>query len=162
MNKQVRRKQQVLDNEQILEVLKNNTSGVLSLIDEQGNPYGVPLNYTYYDGKLLFHSLKVGYKVDLIKHNGKCAFTIIDSDKIVKEEYTSYYKSVIIQGTIKVIEDKETILKYINIFTDKFVPGHKMERDEVIKSSMSALAMLELTIEEWSGKCARSLAKEAK
>ena len=158
MKIQTKRIRQKLNEEQILDVLNKNTSGVLSLIDENNHPYGVPLNYTYYNGKLLFHTSKFGYKIELIKNNPKCCFTIIDQDEIVEEEYTSLYRSVIIQGNVRIIDDKEELMNLMNIFTDKFVPM-KEERQSIIKRSLPALCMLEIEIKEISGKCALDLTK---
>ena len=156
MKEQIKRKQQILNKDQIDEILLKNTSGVLSLLDENNNPYGVPLNYAYINGKLIFHTSKFGYKIDLIKRNQNCSFTVIDQDKVVEEDYTSLYKSVIIQGKIKIIENKEEIVNYMNLFTDKYVP-FKEERPDIIKRNLPILSILELTIEQVSGKCALDL-----
>ena len=158
MIKQARRIQQALSKEEINEVLLRNSSGVLSLIDENGNPYGVPLNYVFVKNKLIFHTLKIGYKIDLINKNENCAFTIIDKDDIVEKDYTSLYQSVIIQGTIKVISDPQLIIGYINSFTDKFVHNDNLdERSKIIERTMNRLVILELTINQISGKKALDL-----
>ena len=156
MKNQIKRKQQILDINEIKEVLNNNTSGVLCLLDENNNPYGVPLNYAYVNDKIIFHTSKFGYKMDLIKNNSKCSFTIIDQDKIVEEDYTSLFKSVIIQGNIRIVKDTTEIINYMNLFTDKYV-SFKEEREDIIKRNLSNLSILELTIEQISGKCALGL-----
>ena len=156
MKNQIKRKQQILDINEIKEVLNNNTSGVLCLLDENNNPYGVPLNYAYVNDKIIFHTSKFGYKMDLIKNNSKCSFTIIDQDKIVEEDYTSLFKSVIVQGNIRIVKDTTEIINYMNLFTDKYV-SFKEEREDIIKRNLSNLSILELTIEQISGKCALGL-----
>ena len=47
-------KQQLAENE-ALEVLKNAKRGVLSVIGDDGWPYGIHLNPYWEDGKLYFH-----------------------------------------------------------------------------------------------------------
>ena len=45
MFREMRRKMQALTAEETAEILKRNTSGVLSLNGDDGYPYGVPLSY---------------------------------------------------------------------------------------------------------------------
>lgn len=67
----MRRKNQLLSEEESLSILINGSSGTLALEGEDGYPYAVPLSYTYNDGKIYFHCAKTGHKLDLIKRNNK-------------------------------------------------------------------------------------------
>ena len=60
MFRKMRRFKQQVTKEQCIEVLKNSKRGVLSLIGEDGYPYGLPINQWYCeeDGKLYFHGAK--------------------------------------------------------------------------------------------------------
>lgn len=60
----MRRKRQQLPEEETIYLLRHATSGVLSLLDESGYPYGVPISYVYDDNKLYFHSALNGHKID--------------------------------------------------------------------------------------------------
>ena len=62
--------------------------GVLSLLGEDGYPYGVPLSYVYRNGKLLFHCATKGHKLDALRREEKCSFCVIGQDEIVPERYT--------------------------------------------------------------------------
>ena len=59
--KLVRIKQQIPE-EECIEILKAEPRGVLSVIGDDGYPYGMPLNHYYCedDGKIYFHSGKTG------------------------------------------------------------------------------------------------------
>ncbi|MBQ7613245.1 MAG: pyridoxamine 5'-phosphate oxidase family protein [Spirochaetaceae bacterium] len=56
----LRIKQQITEVECIA-ILKSEKRGVLSLIGDEGYPYGLPLNHFYdeRDGKIYFHGAKV-------------------------------------------------------------------------------------------------------
>ena len=56
MNYEMRRKKQQLSPEECNDILDRNTAGVLSLLDPNGYPYGVPLSYCRVEDRLLFHS----------------------------------------------------------------------------------------------------------
>ncbi len=62
-------KQQISDTE-CVEILKAEKRGALSLIGDDGYPYGIPLSHFYdeRDGKIYFHGAKEGHKIDAIKN----------------------------------------------------------------------------------------------
>ena len=84
----MRRKRQLLSKKDSIAVLEKGTSGVLSLLGDNGYPYGVPISYVYADNKIFFHSAKDGHKIDAIRACEKASFCVIDQDKVVPEEYT--------------------------------------------------------------------------
>ena len=47
MIQKMRRNKQKLSAEECVALLKQNTSGVLALVDNDGFPYAVPLSYVY-------------------------------------------------------------------------------------------------------------------
>lgn len=114
MFREMRRKRQLLSEQESIDVLARGTSGVLALLGDDNYPYAVPISYIYDNSKLYFHGAKTGHKIDAIKKCSKASFCVIDQDKIVKEEYTTYFRSVIAFGKIHILEDekeKEKLLK---------------------------------------------------
>ena len=101
MFRKMRRHKQLLSKEECEKILYKATSGVLALEGDNNYPYTVPISYLYEDNKIYFHSAKSGHKIDSIKKNQKVSFCVIDQDKIVPEEYTTYFRSVIVFGKIK-------------------------------------------------------------
>src|SRR5699024_12832989 len=102
-----RRKKQALSREDCADILKRGTSGVLALAGDQDYPYAVPISYVYDGEKLYFHCAKSGHKLDAINRNAKASFCVIDQDEIVPEEYTSYFRSVIVFGTMRILTDED-------------------------------------------------------
>ena len=56
--------------------------------------------------KIYFHSAKSGHKIDAVSQNPRASFCVIDQDQIVPEEYTTYFRSVIVFGTIRILHDE--------------------------------------------------------
>ncbi len=50
MHKDMRRFKQQLSTAVAEKILESGTNGVISLVDQDGSPYGVPISYAY-DGK---------------------------------------------------------------------------------------------------------------
>ena len=107
MFREMRRSRQSLSAEQIDIVLARNSSGVLAVHGENGYPYSVPLNYVYSSGKIYFHCARSGHKLDAIRRDPRVCFTVVDEDTIVPEEYTSYFRSVILFGRAAAVEGEE-------------------------------------------------------
>lgn len=147
-----RNKKQILSPERAMAVLENSTSGVLSLLGDHDYTYGVPMSYGYKDGKLYFHCAKKGHKIDAIKKHNKVSFTVIETDQIVPEEYTTYFRSVIVFGKLHFVEDIEQKREALNILVKKYssdyVEGGKAEID----AKINAVEIITLDIEHISGK----------
>jgi len=107
MFREMRRKKQLLSKEDTVKVLERCTNGIMACLGDDDYPYAVPFNYVYYNDKIYFHSAKSGHKVDAIIKNPKVSFAVVDKDKIVSEEYTSYFSSVIAFGKARIVEGDE-------------------------------------------------------
>lgn len=156
MFREMRRSRQQLSNEECLEILNRNTSGVLSVIGDDGYPYGVPLSYAYCDGKLYFHSAVSGHKIDAVKRNDKVSFCVIDNDEVRPSEFTTYYRSVIVFGKAEVVTENERKLYGLHLLSEKYAHGEGNEKRE-IENGIDRLVMIELTVEHLTGKCAKEL-----
>ncbi|MBQ3509846.1 MAG: pyridoxamine 5'-phosphate oxidase family protein [Peptococcaceae bacterium] len=157
--REMRRSRQLLSQEDCETILKDNTSGVLSVYGEDGYPYGVPLSYVYADGKLYFHSAQTGHKIDAVRKNNKASFTIIAQDNIVPEEYTTYFRSVIVFGRVRILENDAEKRAAIETLAEKYMPDLKEGRLQEIEKEFSRLCMLELTIDHMTGKEAIELVR---
>lgn len=67
----MRKKDRAIDITEALEILNKGEYGILSIITNEGYPYGVPLNYVYIDNCIYFHCAIEGQKLDSIKSNNK-------------------------------------------------------------------------------------------
>ena len=153
MFREMRRKNQLLSEDVSREILERNTSGVLSLMGDGGYPYGVPLSYVLAGDKLLFHCAKTGHKIDAIRRCEKASFCVIDQDKIVSEEYTTYFHSVIAFGRVHILEGDEEKRNAIHILAEKYSGDQGAEGiDREIGKSFANLCMLQFDMEYLTGK----------
>lgn len=159
MFREMRRKKQLLPEEVSIRVLENNTSGVLAVYGDEGYPYAVPLSYVYDDFKIYFHSALSGHKLDAIKSNPKVSFCVIDQDEIIPEEYTTYFRSVIVFGCAKILESETDKIQAIELLAAKYSPSQVQGRKEEIKKSSGHLCMIELSIDYMTGKEAIELVR---
>jgi len=160
MFREMRRKRQALLPEEIQAVLNRGTSGVLALSGDNDYPYAVPISYVYDGEKIYFHCAKSGHKLDAVRRNRKASFCVIDQDRIIPEEYTSYFRSVIVFGQIQIIEDEDEKRAAIEKLAVKYAPqDNDIGRKKAIERNWKPLCMLEMTIEHMTGKEAIEMIK---
>ncbi len=152
MFRQMRRNKQALSQEESAEILRKGTSGVLSLSGDEGYPYGVPISYVYDGEKLYFHCARAGHKLDAIRRNGKASFCVIAQDQVIPETYTTHYRSVIVFGTVRILEEEEQYAAMEQLAV-KYAPDSSAEgRQRAIRGAWNALCVLEMTVAHMTGK----------
>lgn len=150
--KMMRQKQQISDAE-CIEILKNEKRGVLSVLGDDGYPYGMPLNHFYCeeDGKLYFHSGGAGHKVDAIRREPKASFCVMDGGFRREGEWALNIKSVIVFGKISIVEDRKTVYAICRRLSRKFTDDEAYIQREIEKSGPATL-LFALTPESMTGK----------
>ena len=159
MFREMRRKKQALNAGEITQILKRNTSGVLSVNGDDGYPYGVPLSYVYLDSKLYFHCAAAGHKLESILKSDKVSFCVIDQDQVVGEEYTTYFRSVVAFGRARILEGEEKLRPLVEL-CEKYYPGHLEQTRQKAEGALKNVCIVELAIEHITGKTAMELVKK--
>lgn len=151
--REMRRKNRQLSDEQAIEILKKQKWGVLSVNGDGGYPYGVPMNYGYVDGKIYMHSTsKESHKIDAIRVNAKVCLTVAEKECLIIEKLTTHYRSVIVFGTARIIDDEEEKVIAIGKMMRGIVPEHKGNVMEHCGSVPSDFTMIEIIPEHITGK----------
>ena len=160
MFREMRRKNQALSQADCAAISNRGSCGTLALAGDDDYPYAVPMSYVYSGEKLYFHCAKSGHKLDAIRRNAKASFCVIDQDQIVAEEFTSYFRSVIVFGRMRILGDDGEKRAAIEQLAAKYAPSASpKEREDAIQKDWAPLCMLELQIEQMSGKQAIELVK---
>ncbi len=157
MFREMRRFKQALSKEASEAVLARGASGVLALLGDGGYPYTVPMSYAYHDGRLLFHCALAGHKLDAIAACDKASFCVVDQDQIVPEKYTTYYRSAVAFGRIRVLADEAGRRAALEVIAAKYSPEHEEGRLKEVERQLPRACILELEIEHLTGKQAMEL-----
>lgn len=153
MFREITRSQKALPREECLEILRNEKRGVLSLIGDNGYPYGMPLNHFYNDedGRIYFHSGMEGHKVDSFRKDDKASFCVYDGGYRNEGDWALNIRSVIVFGRIVEIDDKEEIFRISRLLSHKFTLDDGYIEDEIRKHGHRTL-MFALVPEHMTGK----------
>ena len=157
MFREMRRKKQLLPENETIEILSAHTSGVLGVNGDDGYPYTVPVSYIYKDNKLFFHCAKEGHQIDSIKKDDKVTFCVIDKDDVVQEAFTTHFRSVIVFGRARILTEDSERKHAMDIIVQKYSPDYIGESRQAIESSWARLCLVEVEIEHMTGKAAMDI-----
>ncbi len=149
-----RKDKEITDPTEIKNIIKRAKVCRLALsVDDQ--PYIVPMSFGYEDNTLYFHCAKQGKKIDMIKQNNRVCFEIdIDHEVVLNLEETSKstmkYKSVIGLGKAFILEDKEEIIKALNMVMRHYTHDETFHRD--YEKTINAVLTFKVVISEMTGK----------
>ena len=153
MFRQMRRFKQQIRNEECIEILKTEPRGILSMLGDDGYPYGIPLDHWYCeeDGCLYFHGAKTGHKIDAISKCDKVSYCVMDEGFRKEGDLALNIRSVIVFGRISLVTDEEKAREICTQLCLKFTDDREyLERE--LKSSLGRVQCLKLTPEHMSGK----------
>ena len=153
MFRNLARKKQELTIEDCIGLLKNETRGVLSVIGDNGYPYGMPMNHYYCpeDGCIYFHSGRKGHRTDAILRDSRASFCVFDRGTQKEGHWSLNVKSVIVFGKIETADDAETIARICAPLSRKFTSDEEYIAREIAESAKNTL-ILKLIPEHICGK----------
>ena len=153
MFREMRRFKQQISEDECIHILKEEPRGVLSMLGDDGYPYGIPISHYYCeeDGKIYFHGAKVGHKIDAIKAYDKASFCVYDKGYRKEGEWALNIKSVVIFGRIRLVEDEEKSRMICTRLCRKFSDDEEYLRKE-LENAFPRVQCLEMTIEHMTGK----------
>ena len=121
-----------LDENDFIFVMENADIGNLGLVDNNGYPRIVPLNFVAIDKNIYFHGALDGEKYDLIQSSPKATFSVHIPYSFVPSHYqnekyacpaTHLFKSVHIRGTASMVSSSDEKAKALQKLMEKYQPG---------------------------------------
>lgn len=153
MFRELTRKNKQISMEDCIQVLKNETRGVLSVLGDGDYPYGMPMNHWYNeeDGSIYFHCGKVGHRLDALKKHNKVSFCTYDKGYCNEGEWAKQVKSVIVFGEMEIIDDMDRIIDITTKLSYKFTQDTQYIKEEIQRSGHKTL-LLQLKPQHICGK----------
>lgn len=152
MFREMRRVKQHVSPEDIRTILSEEKRGVLSLIGDNGYPYGVPMDF-YYDEEencIYFHSSVKGHKIDAIRQCEKACFTTWNTGYQEDGDWSWYVSSIIAFGKAELVEDPDRAVAKVRKIGEKYFPTQEEVEEEM--KDLRGLQMIALHIEHVTGK----------
>ena len=157
-DRKMRRFKQELPFEESERILRDGRYVVMAVAGDDDYPYSVPVNYVYTGKNIYLHSAMSGHKVDSLMRNPKCSLCIVDKDDVVPEEFTSYFRSVIVFGKADFVEDVNDKVSALQLLCAKYSPG--INPDAEIAKLLKTVCVIRIDVERISGKEAIELTRK--
>ncbi len=149
--REVRRKDKEIGTDEMIKLLTECEYGVLSTVGNDGQPYGVPLNYAYKDNCIYFHCALKGHKIDNIGDNSKVSFCVVGNTEVLPSEFSTNYVSAVAFGLASEVQGKERYDALVLIL-DKFSSEFMKEGKKYIEKLDKVTKVMKMKIEHISGK----------
>ena len=159
----MRRKDREMSEEFALELIDRLPFGVLSMLDGNGLPYGVPLSLIRKEKNCYFHSAQSGKKVEALKDGSDVCLSFVGNTQIpnlfsdselahfLKEEhkgqtliskvFTTEFESAIAFGKIYRVTDEKESIDAMRLICEKYTPSKMHLFDLALRSGMKRTAI---------------------
>ncbi|OCW95866.1 5-nitroimidazole antibiotic resistance protein [Macellibacteroides sp. HH-ZS] len=152
-NEDVRRQDRILSIEGAKGLFLEGEYGILSMVTEQGEGYGVPLNFVL-DGEVIyFHGAPEGDKFRALHASKQVSFCIVGKTKLIPEQFTTAYESVIVKGTIALDLSFQERMHGLELIIRKYSPEYLDLGMKAAEKSDHRTLVYRLDIVSVSGKC---------
>jgi uncharacterized protein len=152
--KNIRRKDREISVQEAIKVFDSAEYGVLSTVDKDGQPYGVPLNYVYKNNSIYFHSAITGQKLENITNNPRVSFCVVGRTKILPDKFATEYESAIAFGIASEVYGNERY-KALLWLLEKYSPDFIEEGKQYIEIKDKVAKVIKIEISHISGKARR-------
>jgi nitroimidazol reductase NimA-like FMN-containing flavoprotein (pyridoxamine 5'-phosphate oxidase superfamily) len=136
--------------DEAMHLLTQGEYGVLSTVDRDGQPYGVPLNYVVLDDAIYVHCALVGHKLENIADNHNVCFTVVGTSQIVASAFTAAYESVVVFGTASLAAESEKV-NMLQQLIRKYSAGFEEKGQKVIEAFKDKCAVVRIDIRHITG-----------
>lgn len=155
-NSEIRRQDRTLDRADAIELLSTGEFGILSMVDEDGMPYAVPLSYAY-DGcdSVYIHCAGEGRKMRAIRKNENVVFVVVGNTEVLPSRFTTRYESVLVRGTAHVGLPEDERRKALRLILEKYSPDDMEVGLHYAEKSFARTDIIRIDINTVSAKAKR-------
>lgn len=150
----IRRSDRAIKKEEAFHILKKCEYGVLSTVDSENQPYGIPVNFCVIDDGIYFHCAAEGHKINNFTYNPKVSFCVIGNTRVLSSEFGTEYESTIVFGLLSEVFDNEK-QKALEGLLHKYSNNHFESGLRYIDALREKTRVFRINIETITGKARR-------
>lgn len=149
----MRRKDREIFGQEIEEILRKGAYGVLSMTDEKGAPYAVPISYAFQDGLIHLHcAANAGEKLRCLAACDRVCFVVVGDTEVQPEEYSTRYESVVVKGQMIA---SQTPQRSLLALVEKYSPQYIDQAPDYLERYRHQTGVYTILPEEITGKAKR-------
>ncbi|MCQ2225246.1 MAG: pyridoxamine 5'-phosphate oxidase family protein [Paludibacteraceae bacterium] len=149
----MRKESREMSAEWALEVLDKAPYVTVSMTEEDGTPYGLPLSLVRTDDKTFyFHCALEGKKLDILQKNPRVCLSAVTKCKPTvgpkDGSFTLEFKSAIAFGIAEIVESDEEKIAALRAICERFLPQHMDAFETSIARSLGRTAVVRIQLTE--------------
>jgi len=151
MERRIRRTDRAISESEAKGILEKGEFGILSTASLDGQPYGVPISYSYTANVIFFYSAIDGHKLENLRKNNKVSFCVVGRTEVLPDQFSTKYESAIVFGKAFELTDDEKHKGLLEI-VKKYSPGFIKEGLQYIENAANKARVYKIVIESITGK----------
>ena len=142
-----------MEEERARQLLASCEYGYLSMIADDGQPYGIPVNYVW-DGQdaLFIHSAVDGRKIRAIKAHPDVSFCIVGKVHLLPQRFSTERESVVLRGQAHLGLSDEEKRQALILLLEKLAPSNMENGRKYIEKSLHRVEIIKIDLTEFCGK----------
>lgn len=169
----MRRKDREMDKEFGMAVIDKAEYVVVSMLDTEGNPYGVPMSVARVDDRIYVHAARTGKKADSLENNPMVHLTFVGdvkradppSEEMVRKAmqegkmgdlagkaFTTEFESAMAWGKAEFLQDDEEKAVALRALCEKYTPGSMQHFGAAMEGSMKVTSVIRVELKNLSAK----------
>lgn len=149
----MRKESRQMSSEWAMDVFDKAPYITISMSEENGMPYGLPLSLVRTDEKTFyFHCATEGKKIDIFNKNPRVCLSAVTKCKPTigpkDNSFTLEFKSAIGFGIAEIVEDEKEKISAMRAICERFLPQHMQAFDSAISRSIHRTAVVKITLSE--------------
>ncbi len=153
MFRELSRKNKQISAQECVCILQTERRGVLSVLGDDGYPYGMPMNFVYNeeDGCIWFHCGEGGHREEALCRCNKVSLCVYEQGTKADGDWAYTVRSVVVFGKMEMIRDRDAIETIATKLSHRFTQDEAYIRRE-IEAFASHTVLLKLSPEHICGK----------
>lgn len=124
------------DNEECERIIRGTYQGVLAM-SSADEPYALPLNHAYVDGRFYFHCASSGRKLELIAQNPRVTYVISryygDSARLAEAlRCHGHWESVVAHGRARIVAEDAELIAAMRTYMAYYGHGDYQHGDDLL------------------------------
>lgn len=135
-----------------LAVVDASPFATLSMIDPEGNPYGVPVNLVRDGDAVYFHAALEGKKTDCLRRTPRVWISCVSYARPLEGKFTTAYDAAMLEGTAQEVTREDEKLRALRLLCERYTPSHMDAFNEEANRSLPRTAIWKIMITAVTGK----------
>lgn len=152
-----------------LGIIDKSRYGVLSMVDRDGKPFGLPLSIARDGHCMYFHSAQSGRKVEILQENPEVSVAFVgdvnvpelyteeelemlarseQAAALISKVFTTQYESAVVTGVVKRVDDESEKIKALRLICEKYASDKMKYFHIAAQSGLSKTEVYRIEIKE--------------